>query len=83
MTVELLQMSNFVCLSFQTGPIMKAARSNMLGAGTSNNKVKYSRLSADDDGYIDLQVRHLFFVFGHSSTPYMIFNVFLCRPINC
>lgn len=38
---------------------MKAARGNMLGAGTSNNKVKYSRLAADDDGYIDLQVRVL------------------------
>lgn len=31
----------------------------MLGAG--NNKVKYSRLAADEDGYIDLQVRPLFF----------------------
>ncbi len=40
--------------------IMKANRSNMLGAGISNNKVKYSRLAADDDGYIDLQVRGLF-----------------------
>lgn len=29
----------------------------MLTAGISNNKVKYSRLAADDDGYIDLQVR--------------------------
>lgn len=37
--------------------LMKATRGNMLGAGTSNNKVKYSRLAADDDGYIDLQVR--------------------------
>ncbi|XP_010735053.1 transmembrane protein 230a [Larimichthys crocea] len=36
---------------------MKAARNNMLGAGTSNNKVKYSRLAADDDGYIDLQFK--------------------------
>lgn len=36
---------------------MKAARSNMFGPGISNNKVKYSRLAADDDGYIDLQVR--------------------------
>ncbi|XP_013857902.1 transmembrane protein 230 [Austrofundulus limnaeus] len=27
----------------------------MLSAGVSNNKVKYSRLAADDDGYIDLQ----------------------------
>lgn len=45
-----------VCLSFQTAPIMKAARSNTLGAGIPNNKVKYSRLAADDDGYIDLQV---------------------------
>uniref|UniRef100_G3Q2B3 Transmembrane protein 230 n=1 Tax=Gasterosteus aculeatus aculeatus TaxID=481459 RepID=G3Q2B3_GASAC len=36
---------------------MKAARGNMLGAGTSNNKVKYSRLAADDDGYIDLQFK--------------------------
>jgi len=39
---------------------MKAARSNMYAAGVSNNKVKYSRLAADDDGYIDLQVRHTF-----------------------
>lgn len=39
--------------------IMKAARSNMLAAGISSNKVKYSRLAADDDGYIDLQVRDL------------------------
>lgn len=37
--------------------IMKAARSNMLGAATSNNAVKYSRLAVDEDGYIDLQVR--------------------------
>ncbi|XP_034565916.1 transmembrane protein 230a isoform X1 [Notolabrus celidotus] len=37
--------------------IMKAARSNMLGAGASNNKVKYSRLAADDEGYIDLQFK--------------------------
>lgn len=44
---------------------MKAARSNMLGAGISNNKVKYSRLAADDDGYIDLQVRGLIFLFGN------------------
>ena len=71
-----------MCLSFQTALIMKAARSNILGAGTSNNKVKYSRLSADDDGYIDLQVRALFFVLGHSSSPYMNFNVFFCRSKN-
>ncbi|XP_031594893.1 transmembrane protein 230-like isoform X2 [Oreochromis aureus] len=32
-------------------------RSNMLTAGISNNKVKYSRLAADDDGYIDLQFK--------------------------
>lgn len=38
---------------------MKAARGNVLGAGMPNNKVKYSRLAADDDGYIDLQVRRL------------------------
>lgn len=38
--------------------VMKAARSNMAGAV---NKVKYSRLAADEDGYIDLQVRDLFF----------------------
>ncbi|KAM8828735.1 transmembrane protein 230-like isoform 2-T5 [Spinachia spinachia] len=36
---------------------MKATRGNMLGAATSNNKVKYSRLAADDDGYIDLQFK--------------------------
>lgn len=47
-----------LCISlFPNSPytIMKAARSNILGAG--NNKVKYSRLAADEDGYIDLQVR--------------------------
>lgn len=43
-------------LSFQTALIMKATRSNMSGTGVPN-KVKYSRLAADDDGYIDLQVR--------------------------
>ncbi|XP_008302416.1 transmembrane protein 230-like [Stegastes partitus] len=36
---------------------MKATRGNMLAAGISNNKVKYSRLTADDDGYIDLQFK--------------------------
>ena len=30
----------------------------VLGGGSSNNKVKYSRLAADEDGYIDLQVRN-------------------------
>lgn len=49
--------------------LMKATRSNMLGAGTSNNKVKYSRLAADEDGYIDLQVRHFLFFFGNSTLP--------------
>ncbi|XP_024154451.1 transmembrane protein 230 isoform X2 [Oryzias melastigma] len=34
---------------------MKAARSTMLAPGLSNNKAKYSRLAASDDGYIDLQ----------------------------
>lgn len=29
----------------------------MLAAGLSNNKAKYSRLAADDDGYIDLQFK--------------------------
>lgn len=48
---------------------MKAARSNMLGAGMANNKVKYSRLAADDDGYIDLQVRRLFISFSNSANP--------------
>lgn len=37
--------------------MMKAARGNMLSAGISSNKVKYSRLAADDDGYIDLQFK--------------------------
>lgn len=46
-------------MSFQAAPVMNAARSNMLGAGMPNNKVKYSRLAADDDGYLDLQVRRL------------------------
>lgn len=39
---------------------MKAARSSMLGAGMSNSSFKYSRLAADEDGYIDLQVSHSF-----------------------
>ncbi|XP_024863657.1 transmembrane protein 230a isoform X1 [Kryptolebias marmoratus] len=34
---------------------LRSAGSIMLAAGMSNNKVKYSRLAADDDGYIDLQ----------------------------
>ncbi|KAM9840871.1 transmembrane protein 230-like isoform 1-T1 [Aulostomus maculatus] len=37
--------------------IMKATRGVLLGTGVSNNKVKYSRLAADDDGYIDLQFK--------------------------
>ncbi|XP_027882151.1 transmembrane protein 230-like [Xiphophorus couchianus] len=36
---------------------LTAAGSNMLTAGLSNNKAKYSRLAADDDGYIDLQFK--------------------------
>ncbi|XP_008322879.1 transmembrane protein 230a [Cynoglossus semilaevis] len=36
---------------------MMAARTNLLAAAPSNNKVKYSRLAADDDGYIDLQFK--------------------------
>ncbi|KAM9840872.1 transmembrane protein 230-like isoform 2-T4 [Aulostomus maculatus] len=36
---------------------MKATRGVLLGTGVSNNKVKYSRLAADDDGYIDLQFK--------------------------
>ncbi|XP_034048203.1 transmembrane protein 230a [Thalassophryne amazonica] len=36
---------------------MKTNRNNMFGAGISNNKVKYSKLAADDDGYIDLQFK--------------------------
>ncbi|XP_076016085.1 transmembrane protein 230-like [Genypterus blacodes] len=34
-----------------------ANRVNMSSGGLSNNKVKYSRLAADDDGYIDLQFK--------------------------
>lgn len=37
--------------------MLKAACGNMLPVGASNNKVKYSRLAADDDGYIDLQFK--------------------------
>uniref|UniRef100_A0AAV2IWP4 Transmembrane protein 230 n=1 Tax=Knipowitschia caucasica TaxID=637954 RepID=A0AAV2IWP4_KNICA len=37
--------------------MLKASRSTMLSAGASNNKVKYSRLAADEDGYIDLQFK--------------------------
>ena len=40
----------------------------MLGAGASNNKVKYSRLAAEDDGYIDLQVRGFFSFFSTNLT---------------
>lgn len=61
-------MIDYPCMSFcpnSSYAIMKAARSNMLGAGTSNNKVKYSRLAADDEGYIDLQVRQLFLFFSY------------------
>lgn len=36
---------------------MKASRGSMLGAGMSNSSFKYSRLAADEDGYIDLQVK--------------------------
>ncbi|TMS08462.1 Transmembrane protein 230 [Larimichthys crocea] len=50
-------LQTFTLLFLNSNAIMKAARNNMLGAGTSNNKVKYSRLAADDDGYIDLQFK--------------------------
>lgn len=60
---------------------MKAARSNMLGAGISSNKVKYSRLAADDDGYIDLQVRHLFFL--GNSINLMSSYIFLRFALDC
>lgn len=59
--------------------IMKAARSNMLGAGPSNNKVKYSRLAADEDGYIDLQVRDLFF----GNKPDMASDAVSCCSMDC
>lgn len=36
---------------------MMPARNTVLGGGVSNNKVKYSKLAADDDGYIDLQFK--------------------------
>lgn len=49
-----------LCTSSRTATIMKAARSGMLGSGTSNCSFKYSRLAADEDGYIDLQVSHGF-----------------------
>lgn len=48
----------FDCEPSQKDPIMTAARSSMLGAGMSNSSFKYSRLAADEDGYIDLQVSH-------------------------
>lgn len=66
---DILNNETFMCVSFQAAPVMKAARSNMLGAGMANNKVKYSRLAADDDGYIDLQVRCLFFSLSNSANP--------------
>lgn len=50
-----------LCTPSLTHPIMKAARSSMLGAGMSNSTFKYSRLAADEDGYIDLQVRRSVF----------------------
>ncbi|CAN9504813.1 unnamed protein product [Ophioblennius macclurei] len=36
---------------------MKTTRSNLSVTGMSNHKVKYSRLAADEDGYIDLQFK--------------------------
>lgn len=45
-------------LPSQIDSLMKAARSSMLGAGMSNSSFKYSRVAADEDGYIDLQVGH-------------------------
>lgn len=62
---------------------MKATRSNMLGAGMSNNKVKYSRLAADDDGYIDLQVNDFFFFFVNSTKLTSSLNVVLCCSMDC
>lgn len=64
-----------MCVSFQAAPVMKAARSNMLGAGMANNKVKYSRLAADDDGYIDLQVSPLVTVRTQTGVSVWLFLV--------
>lgn len=54
----------------------------MLGAGISNNKAKYSRLAADEDGYIDLQVRDLFFFFGNFK-PDIASDVVSCSSMDC
>ncbi len=54
--------------------MMKAARNNVLGAGISSNKVKYSRLAADDDGYIDLQVRDSFFFVVPTNMRYSLMS---------
>ncbi|XP_032395878.1 transmembrane protein 230 isoform X1 [Etheostoma spectabile] len=50
---------NIDCVNYTSSKelLMQAIRSNMLGVGISNNKVKYSRLAADEDGYIDLQFK--------------------------
>ncbi|CDQ73213.1 transmembrane protein 230a [Oncorhynchus nerka] len=36
---------------------MMPARSTVAAGGVSSNKVKYSRLAGDEDGYIDLQFK--------------------------
>lgn len=58
---------------------MKAARSNMSGAGLANSNFKYSRLAADDDGYIDLQVSH--FILGHYPLLSSV-TLYCCRQVN-
>ncbi|XP_042158177.1 transmembrane protein 230a isoform X1 [Oncorhynchus tshawytscha] len=37
--------------------VMMPARSAVAAGGVSSNKVKYSRLAGDEDGYIDLQFK--------------------------
>lgn len=54
---------------------MKAARSSMLGAGMSNSSFKYSRLAADEDGYIDLQVRPCFLCIFSFKPPFLEYYV--------
>lgn len=43
----------------------------MLGAGMSNSSFKYSRLAADEDGYIDLQVRPCFLSIFSFKPPFL------------
>ena len=45
---------------------------NIVSNGTHDNKVRYSRLATDDDGYTDLQVNPLHGA-GHSESRVSVF----------